>query len=497
MWAIKVLNRHNRKIWPTTLVLIILGPIFYYFEPWLNFSPDILYVKAKVFQILQGGVFTDPITGYNTFHPPFYHLFLAPFTVIGLSLETVLILITISNISLMFFFIFKVVEGSFDSETGFYTCLMIPFIVSCMGRGEILLASSFYFSVPFYLAGLWLYLKPEKSIRLAIVASGLWGIAFLVSPVYVFLLGLTFFYDFLVLNQRRRLLIMVATFLVTIAPFIIQGIYIYSQDLWGSSAFSIWRGFPDMHWWSSLVIRFISPSMGRLEIISSILHAVILITAIFIFIREKKIFWFIPILLLAYLLTFYHFSGQYASRIQIFLSVFVTAGVIHRFAQTLKNKNILVLTLSLVLIFSVIKHYAVAVPTYKIGEENRANLMLGGGKLYKVMDSYLVKNKYIFCTKFTHRWHILGRFPAHSLGAWRTMDYYQLNDRIAEMLETDYQAAFNSTDYELIKGIADKYDIDRALFSGDDENLPLSQTLLKRWQLVYADEYFYILSRPD
>jgi len=497
MRAIRTLKRHNRTILVVILALVILGPVFYYFRPYLNYSPDILYVKAKILQILQGGMFEDPITGYDTFHPPVYHLFLTPLAGIGLSLETILTLITISNLSLTFFFVYKVVQEAFDSTTSFYTCLMTPFILSCMGSGEILLASSFYFSMPFYLAGLWLYIRRDDSKPLTIAASALWGIAFLISPVYVFLLGLTFIYDLLLLKRPRRFLIMIVTFLITITPFIIQGVYIFSQDLWGTSVFSIWRGFPDLQWWRSLVVRFIAPSIGRFETTSAILHALILAAATSIIVIKRKTSWFIPVALIAYFLTFYHFSWQYAMRIQIFLSVFLVAMVIHFFATKLNKKAFLALILSPFIIFSVFKHYSVAVPTYRVGEENRANLMRAGEKLFQVMDRYLVEDRYLFCSKDTYRKYILGRFPAHSLGAWQTMDYYQLSNRFSESLEADYQAAFNSNDYESIEGIADKYRINRALISGDDEDLPFAKILLERWQLIYIDKYFCILSRPN
>jgi hypothetical protein len=440
MWIIKAFNKHSRIIWLTILGFIILGPVFYYRVPFSDISPDILYVKAKVLQIMQGSLFADPITGYDTFHPPFYHLFLIPFKSIGLDFNTILVMVTIINVSLMFFLVYKIVRTVYDSRTGFYTCLLIPFILESMGGGGILLPSSFYFSVSFYLAGLWFYVKSTKSIKLTIAGSVFWGLAFLISPVYVFLLGLTFLYEALIMKRLRRFMIMAATFLVTITPFFVQAYYIYSQDLWGSSVFSFWREIPDAQWWLSLLTTFVYPSKGRLGDISSILFII----------RTIKL-----------------------------------------------NKYTLLIPLAVFVLFGVFRHYAVALPNFRLVKENHANLEKSGSNLWQNMDKYLKKNRYIFCTKSDYREYILGRFPAYSLGAWRNLDYYQLNPGIADMLRNDYYTALGSDNYEEIIAIADKYEIETALISGMSQNTPLFKTLMERWYKLYTGDYFCIVWRPD
>ena len=176
----------NRKLELTLLILLILaiiGPMFYYGFPFYESSPDMAYVKAKVLQVLTGNIFTDPISGYDTLHPPMYHILIAPLKAIGLSFRVILILVSIFTVTLTIVFAYKVLVILFDRPTALLTCLLILFINYFMGCRGILLASSFYFSVPFYLAGLWLYLISEKFLKLTIISSLLWGITFFVSSV--------------------------------------------------------------------------------------------------------------------------------------------------------------------------------------------------------------------------------------------------------------------------------------------------------------------------
>ena len=176
-------KHHKDTLLLSSLIAIILGPLLYYRLPWYVSAPDIFYVKAKVLQVLAGSLFTDPITGYVTFHPPYYHLFLSFLSLLGIEIDWALIIVTVLNVSLIFFFAFKMLEVTFDRKTAFFTCLLIPFIVEYMGCRNILLATSFYFSMPFYLAGLWLYLKSNEFLLLTTGSAVLWGLAFLISPV--------------------------------------------------------------------------------------------------------------------------------------------------------------------------------------------------------------------------------------------------------------------------------------------------------------------------
>ena len=86
--------------------------------------------------------------------------------------------------------------------------------------------------------------------------------------------------------------------------------------------------------------------------------------------------------------------------------------------------------------------------------------------------------------------------PVHNLGAYRTMEYYQLNPRISNQLESDYNRAMAADDITVIEDIAARYDIEAAVASGADMNKPLFKTLASHWNKVYQDRYFVIFKKP-
>jgi hypothetical protein len=86
--------------------------------------------------------------------------------------------------------------------------------------------------------------------------------------------------------------------------------------------------------------------------------------------------------------------------------------------------------------------------------------------------------------------------PVHALGAHKTLKYYQVSPKIAQTLEKDYNTVIHSSDYDSILAIADKYDIQKAVVSGNDMQYPLFKTLADKWSLIYRDKYFAILQRP-
>jgi hypothetical protein len=238
----KFIKRFSHELILGLLVLVIVGPTLYYRMPFVPFSPDILYVKAKVLWVLRGDIFTDPITGLVTMHPPFYHLFLAPFVAAGIDINLVMALTTVFIVALIFFFTYKIIADQYDRDTAFWTCVMLPFIYQFMGPRNILLATSYNFSIPFYLAGLWLYLDATTSKRTTVAAGVLWGLTFLISPVYVFLIGLTFLYEAIIGRRFKRFFIISGTFAVTLIPFYVQMYVVYSKGLGGAATFALWRG---------------------------------------------------------------------------------------------------------------------------------------------------------------------------------------------------------------------------------------------------------------
>ncbi len=489
------LKEHIREILLALLVLAILGPVFYFGRPLHLTTPDLKYAKAKVLQISQGDIFADPVTGFDTFHPPYFYLVLAGLRQTGLAIDTALVVMIILQVTLLVLLSYITLRTAFDRSTAFLTCLMIPFIVPFMGSLNILLANSFYFSVPFYLGGLWLYLKPQINAKRSVLIGLLWGFALLISPVYIFLLGLTFLYELLNRKRYKHFLIMAATFLITIIPFFIQAGIIFSWHLWGSSAFAFWRGVPGGEWAADLMTEFITPAHVAFGIPSAI-HLIILLTAVMLMIRTRRVYWYVPLSLAAYLLTFYHFSGQYAIRIHLFFSLFLVASLIGALRTSRIKPLVWQAPLGLIVAYSLVFYYTATVPNFQYEAPLYSGYQEVGRQLWDNADKYLAKNRYVFCTKRTYLDYLGPWIPVHSLGAYKTMEYFQLNSRIAADLNADYETAMASSDYDTIAQIAGKYGITAAVISGADVDIPLFKVLLQRWKTVYRDDYFIIVKKP-
>ena len=140
------------------------GPILYIFIPHYYLTPDILYVKAKTMWVTNGHLYTDPVTGMPTFHPPYYHLFLSLFVRLGIGIDFLLIAVSVMNVALLMLFGYLLLRRLFDTTTSLLTLLLLPFISQYMGPSYLFLASSFSFSVPIFLAGLLMYTKKAPTL---------------------------------------------------------------------------------------------------------------------------------------------------------------------------------------------------------------------------------------------------------------------------------------------------------------------------------------------
>jgi len=465
--------------------------------PILVFSPDVLYVKAKIMWVLRGDIFADPITGYDTMHPPWFHVILAPFYAAGIGRDTILSLVTVFNVALLFFFTYRIIGHVHDRRVAFWTCVMIPFIVEYMGPRNILLATSFYFSIPFYLAGLWLYVRSASSNRGAIGAAILWGLAFLISPIYLFLIGLTFVYEATIKRRLRRFLILVSVFAVMLIPFYVQLYTVYSQGLGEAQTFSLWRGIPGPAWWHDMAVEFISPTYHTILSIPAIAHMIILLIAIAVVIKRKTIHWLLPLSLAAFLLTFYHFSGQYAIRIQLFFSIFLIAMLLSYLCKTGRRRLFSIIVSIVLSGYAVYHHvtmtgviYGNEIPNYREHQEI-------GRELRNHFGDYLEKESYIFCSNLVYLRYILPHYPVHALEGHRSMEYFQLPRGIAADLHADSRLIENSDDYAVIDSIAQKYGITSAIISEVAIGVPLYETLARNWEVVYQDGYFGILKKPE
>ena len=478
-------------------VLILLIPIICDHAPQYYGKPDIQYVKAKVLSVSRGDIFGDPVTGFPNFHPPYYHLFLSLFTRLGIGIDTLLFLISVVNVCLLFVLSYLVFSARYERKVALLCALMIPFIIQHMGHGNMTLATAFPFSISFYLGGLYLYWLPETSRwRLAFVAV-LWGCSFLISPVYVFVVGFTFIYELAVKRAYRRFRLLLIVFLATIAPFFVQMYIVYSAQMGNTSTFSLWRGIPTGEWFKTLAVSFVFPGETDRRWFPAVLAGILVIFGILGAIKNRPAKAYLIIAGLAYLFTAYHFSMQYAIRIQFFLSLLLSASAIW-YLYALNLKRLAVISFASVYIaLGAYEHFALTNELIRNREVNISEYRSFGSALWSNMGKYLSPGRYIVATESTYRYFIMPYFPAHALVAYRSGEYFQLAETISQALREDYNVMMSSNDIGTIERICRKYDMRTAVVHlRYDMRYPVFQAIGNNWTLVYEDQFFRIYQQP-
>lgn len=478
------------------ILIVMLGPALWYQEAPSEFTPDMMYIKAKVNYVLEGNIFGDPVTGVTTFHPPAFHVALGAIKALGLNFSPLLWLVFMFDMAVVFGLFYAISRELFDEETAMTATAWVPFVMAFIGAGALLLANAYSFSMMFFLAGFWSFLRRGQSLRFSLLAGLLWGLGFLISPVYVFMLGFIFAYVLFVEKNIKAGLASIAAFLVTLIPFYVQVYDVYSQGLQGTAAFAFWRGVPDAEW----IGRFFAVTLGGpkqdVSSPSGLMSIALFATAGLAMWRQRRVPWYLAVAGLAYLFTYYHFNAQYAARMQFFLFLFA-AMVGMNWLLTFRGFRPLVWAgVALVCIYSVYWHYKPSIVWYDKMEQAEADYT-GWLDFRDELQELVKPGEYIFCTKDTYLHYVMPLPNIHALGCYRTMEYFQLNARLSKQLEDDYNTVINTEDFQTAMTIASRYGIRTAVFKNTmkEVSLPLFTTLKNIWPIVYNDGQITIMRR--
>jgi hypothetical protein len=478
-----------------TLSVATLLPLLIHMSPFYALSPDILYVEGKTLWVASGDFFIDPVTGYLSMHPPWYHVVLAGLNRLGISVDAALVLLTVFNIAGLYLLVYLIVREQFNTTVALGVCLLLPFAFEFMALKKILLATSFYFSIPVFLSGVYLYLTRKKFKGRLVLTGVAWGTAFLISPTYLFILAFIFCYDIVHYKSPRRMLLLLVPFAVTISPFYIQLYQVHAAGMSNNYTFALWRGFPDWNWLKELLLAYISPVVSTFSGVPVFIHLAIIVLFFILVIIRKRLPGSVLLLAAAYVATYYFLLPQYAIRIQLFLSLIIIAHVLH---FTLKWRTWRIGVGALVLaiaIYGFYRHYDYVAKVYSEEAPYRNYFQKSGALMHENIGRFVDPGTYILCSRSTYRFYILPYFRIHGLGAFRTMRYFQLNDRLSDQLDNDYHLLTNATDVETLNRIAGKYNISFALIAPADTRWPVYNVLTSSWKTIYGDGFFTGFSR--
>lgn len=478
-------------------ICLLAAPVVWSQHPLYFFNPDIEYVKAKILRVLAGSFFTDPVTGFPNFHPPWYHVILSIPARLGIGLDTLLRYAAVQNVALILLFSWLILKRLFDRRTALLTSLLVPFIFQHLGPGQIYLATAFYYSLPFYLAGLWLYLGPATIIK-SLLTALLWGMAFLISPVYLFAIGFVFVYELLVRRDLRRAGAMVSVFLATITPFFVQTHAVYGPGLAGSSSFALWRGLPDPTWWKGFLSYLVSPVLGA-PLTWPVPFAIAAGTiGIIGYVRRKKRLPFLFIAAAAFLFTAYHFSFTYASRILYLVALLLTGCAVEYVWTMIPRRSMAILVLVAAILAGTADHYWRYLNLYQEQAKGFADYERASAGLRANLGKYIDPAGYILATDITYRMMIMPHVAVHGLLAYKTGEYFQLNPDISRRMQEDYNRLIGSGNTAVIDELCRTYNITTAVAGETSEmTLPVFRTIADNWTLVFHDGYFRIYVKPS
>jgi hypothetical protein len=477
-------------------MICICYPAIYNYAPAYWGTPDIQYVKAKMLRVMEGDLFADPVTSITNFHPPYYHLFLSVFSRLGANIDSLLLWVSVVNMLLLFLLVYLITRVKFGDDIALWVTLLVPYMLEYMGPSYAFLATAFYFSMNFYLLGLWLYLQNSQSKKFVIVISLCWGLAFILSPVYIFLISIIFAYKIIVEKEYRRTALMIGIFSASCIPFIIQGYIIYQSGLAGTAAFSLWRGIPEVAWFKNLIIGFISPKYVHGFDWFAGFSPIIMLLGFFGIFRSVKRPYFVMAAIIAYILTAYHFNLAYASRIQFFISIFLAGYAILYLWNISLSKAVCIILIFIIAstgFYSTLEQSSYAYARY--------NKMIDAHEDQRYMfrqnfPRHVEPGTFVLAYHDTYRYLIMPYYPVHALVAYRSGEYFQLNSEIAQTMLSDYNTIMASASIDTINHYCDKYGINEAVaYVPRDMQMPAFQTISRHWQTVYSDRFFRIYKR--
>jgi len=373
--------------------------------------------------------------------------------------------------------------------------LLIPFINRYMGSGYLFLASSFTFSLPIFLAGLWLYVRDKSTTAHHIAASICWGAAFLISPGYLFLLGFISLYELIFVRNYRRLAWMAITFLVIVSPIFYQAYVVSSSNVGTTTTFSLWRGIPGADWFGSLFTRMLAPTTG--DIVDWHVPAVlgIIVVGVIGYVRGGRRHPFPVIALAAFLSTFYHFNVQYASRIYYILSIFIVACGIYWLSRQKKFRAVGYALLIAAILYGIGNHLA---QTYHDMDQKQADYRVFQrliSRLQPALRQHIPPTSFVLTDSKTYNYFVMPYYPVRGLLAHKSGEYFQLPQQLSDEMLKHYNTVMKSTDRRVIEHICSVYDIYYAIWVAGAE-FPVFEGIFGWWEPVAVEPEFRIYRRP-
>jgi hypothetical protein len=497
-------------IFYTSTLTIIKVPMSYAYA-------DVAFHAAKVLHSSTGHFFYDPVTSYPSIYPSVYHIILGwAMRLLGsddafyvLSRFHILMLIV------LFLSVYLLANSLFNPRIGVLSVFLLGAIFDTPSESSMFYPTPFFMALTVIVNSITLTYMALQGKRWCLYAAGLLaGLAVTIWPAFFPLAIILALVIFFVPGKEQRqpidLLKFALPFLGMAAlVWIPQYLLLARCDLLGHHSMARITQIPDLGWLPDFLSRFIflggiDPNHQWVTFLFAANYIILIVTGLlgFRYLRKKeprrKRFLTMHLLLILGVLVFvdYILGPTYSRRVQLIFSILLVTLTAHYLVGQLNRKyRILSISLMVWLVMSTcgwhVYNVNASVMKTKEGYEDWKRYAAG---MLQFVESHTAYGEYIFATRETYRFVVLGNLIRCNLAAHRDGTYFSLNPGLSEKMLNDYSTIIASSDFATIRKTLKKYKIRYILtYKGEDTLHIGMKRLFENCTPVYQDDTFMVL----
>ncbi len=499
------------------LAILYISPLTTIKFPVWRDSADVAFHAAKVLYSSTGHFFYDPVTLFPSIYPSVYHILLGWGTnLLGLDngfyvLSRFHVLMLIA----LFVSVYLLATCLFDPRVGLLVSLSFGAIFMLPNVGYMFIPMPFHLGLVAMINSVTLIYLALQGKRWYFYPAGvLTGLAVTVWPAFLPVALVSVAVVYYTLHKELRRFVDCLKFFLSFLVFPImvwlpQYLLLSKHNLLGSESVGLFKTIPKLTWVFDVLVKFIF--FGGFEYQPQWVTAlfgvnyIILITIAFLgfrsfrkrdFLKKRFLGLYLILMLAVIIFVHYNFGPTYSRRVQLVFSIpLATVAAYYLVGQL--NKRYRALSISFIVwlvmltcswnVYNVNKWVLDA----KDGYEKWENYATGALQFIESKTTYA---EYIFATRRTYRFVVLGNLPLCNLVAHRDGTYFSLNPDLSKIMLNQYNAILGSNDFAFIKNILNHYNIRYILiYNGDEKLYPGLMQLVENCTPVYQDDKFTVL----